>query len=229
MLDCFITRGILTEADRAELLEPAPVFERPALDVFHPIDFIAASRGGAYRFLDDNRAKLLIPAQRGPRRHRDRPRQQVDAGRPIAARADRRAICLARGAASRRGALRPLRRRADDDAVRRDHGARPERQPDTWVAQAWQRSVGTNAVAVAEQAAGAKRRAELLETIAARVESGMIGKTIAGELGLIERASPPFGTRKVDGTIRFELSPHFSIRGDAENDNTGDRQWQISF
>src|SRR5262249_39392320 len=61
MLDCFIKRGILTKADRDELLAPAPVFERPALDVFHPIDAIAASRGGAYRFLDDNRAKLLIP------------------------------------------------------------------------------------------------------------------------------------------------------------------------
>src|SRR5262249_41330393 len=61
MLDCFIRPGIVTEADRAGLLEPAPVFKRPALDVFHPVDAIAASRGGAYRFLDDNRVKLLIP------------------------------------------------------------------------------------------------------------------------------------------------------------------------
>ena len=57
----------------------------------------------------------------------------------------------------------------------------------------------------------------------------MIGETVGGELGLLERASPPFGVQKVDGTVRFELAPHFSIRGDAENDNTGDRQWQISF
>jgi hypothetical protein len=61
MLDCFIKRGVLTEADRTTLLGPAPVFQRPPLDVFHPVDAIAASRGGAYRFLDDNRAKLLIP------------------------------------------------------------------------------------------------------------------------------------------------------------------------
>ena len=57
----------------------------------------------------------------------------------------------------------------------------------------------------------------------------MIGETIGGELGLLERASPPFGVEKVDGTIHFSLAPHFSIHGDAENDHMGDRQWQISF
>jgi hypothetical protein len=61
MIDCFIKRGILEEADRKKLMEPAPVFRRPALDVFHSVESIAASRGGAYRFLDDNRAKLFIP------------------------------------------------------------------------------------------------------------------------------------------------------------------------
>ena len=54
-------RHPLQKPTRTELLAPAPVFKRPPLDVFHPIDAIAASRGGAYRFLDDNRAKLLIP------------------------------------------------------------------------------------------------------------------------------------------------------------------------
>src|SRR5262249_7356065 len=61
MLDCFVKRGILTEADKDQFLRPGPVFKRPPLDVFHPVEAIAASRGGAYRFLDDNRAKLMIP------------------------------------------------------------------------------------------------------------------------------------------------------------------------
>ena len=61
MLDVFVKRGILTGKERKELLEPAPVFTRPPLDIFHPIEAIAASRGGAYRFLDDNRANLFIP------------------------------------------------------------------------------------------------------------------------------------------------------------------------
>ena len=229
MLDCFIARGILTEADKAELLEPAPVFKRPALDVFHPVDFIAASRGGAYRFLDDNRAKLLIPfnadlvvteivrASKLTRDGRSLPDQ-------IVVQYVWREELLLEGERFGRFAGERTTMLCGATMVLDQNGNQIH-----WSRKPSSGSVGTNAVAVAEQAAGAKRRAELLETIAARVESGMIGEAIGGELGLIERASPPFGTRKVDGTIRFELAPHFSIRGDAENDNTGDRQWQISF
>ena len=35
--------------------------------------------------------------------------------------------------------------------------------------------------------------------------------------------------QKVDGAIRFQLAPHFSIRSDSDDGHTGDRQWQISF
>ena len=83
---------------------------------------------------------------------------------------------------------------------------------------------------MAEQAEGARRRAELLDTIAARVASGMIGETVGGELGLLERASPPFGV--AEGRRRRSASAWrrtSRIRGDAEDDDTGDRQWQISF
>src|SRR5688572_23036986 len=61
MLDVFIERGILAKSVRAELSERRHVFERLDLDVFHDIDGIATSRADAYRFLDDNRGKLLIP------------------------------------------------------------------------------------------------------------------------------------------------------------------------
>ena len=229
MLDCFIARGILDETDRATLLAPAPVFKRPRLDVFHSVDAIAASRGGAYRFLDDNRAKLLIPpnadlivteivrANKFARDGRALPEQVIVQyvwreellleGERLGRFAGERTTMLC-------GATMVL-----DQNGNQIH----------WSRKPGSASVGTNAVAVAEQAAGAKRRAELLDTIAARAESGTIGEMIGGELGLLERATPPFGVQKVDGTIRFELAPHFSIRGDAENDNTGDRQWQISF
>jgi hypothetical protein len=98
-----------------------------------------------------------------------------------------------------------------------------------WARKPGSVSVGTNAAAAAEQAEGAARRRELLETIAARVAAGTIGETIGGELGLLERATPPFGFQRLDRTIRFQLAPHFSIRADIELDDTGDRQWQISF
>jgi hypothetical protein len=229
MLDCFIKRGVLTEADRAELLEPAPVFQRPPLDVFHPVDAIAASRGGAYRFLDDNRAKLLIPlnadlivteivrASKLARDGRSLPDQiivqyiwreeLVLEGERFGRFAGERTTMLC-------GATMVL-----DQNGNLIH----------WARRPGSASVGANAAAAAEHAEGAARRNELLETIAARVAAGTIGETIGGELGLLERATPPFGFQKVDGTIRFQLAPHFSIRGDVELDDTGDRQWQISF
>ena len=98
-----------------------------------------------------------------------------------------------------------------------------------WSRKPGSTSVGTHPAAIAEQVEGAKRREELLNTIAARIEAGMIGETVGGELGLLARASPPFGVQKVDGTINFTRAPHFSIQGDAEDLNIGDRQWQISF
>jgi hypothetical protein len=229
MIDCFIKRGILDKSERESLLEPAPVFKRPALDVYHHVDAIAASRGGAYRFLDDNRAKLLIPlnadlvvteivrANKFTRDGRSLPEQIVIQyvwreevlleGDRFGRFADERTTMLC-------GATMVL-----DQNGNQIH----------WSRKPGSTNVGTSETAVAEQAEGALRRTELLDTIAARIAAGMIGETVGGELGLLERASPPFGVQKVDGTLRFTLAPHFSIRGDAEYDNMGDRQWQISF
>jgi hypothetical protein len=229
MLDCFIKRGILYEPDRDELLEPAPVFKRPALDVFHPVDAIAASRGGAYRFLDDNRAKLLIPlnadlvvteivrANKFARDGRSLPDQ-------IIVQYIWREELLLEGERFGRFAGERTTMLCGATMVLDQNGNQIH-----WSRKPGSASVGTHKAAVAEQAQGAARRAELLDTIAARVASGTIGDTVGGELGLLERASPPFGFQRVDGTIRFALSPHFSLRGDAEDDHIGDRQWQISF
>jgi hypothetical protein len=229
MLDCFIKRGILTEDDREEQRMAKPVFERPPLDVFHPIDAIAASRGGAYRFLDDNRAKLLIPLNadlvvseivRANKLTRDRralPEQ-------IIVQYIWREEVLLEGERFGRFAGERTTMLCGATMVLDENGNLIH-----WTRKPGSASVGSSKDAVQEQADGAKRRDKLLNTIAARIASGMIGETIGGELGLLERASPPFGVQRIDGTVRFTLSPHFSIRGDAENDDTGDRQWQISF
>lgn len=229
MLDCFIKRGILKKADRAALLAPTPVFRRPALDVFHSVDAIAASRGGAYRFLDDNRAKLFIPpnadlivadvvrANKATRDGRSLPEQiivqyvwredvRLDGERFGRFNGERTTmLCGATIVLDQNGNL--------------IH----------WARKPGSTRVGTNLAAVAEEAKGLERRKEVLDTIAARIASGMIGETIGGELGLLERASPPFGVQRVDGTIRFQRAPHFSIQGDCEDRCIGERQWQISF
>jgi hypothetical protein len=229
MIDCFIKRGIFDESERATLLEPSPVFRRPTLDVFHPIDAIAASRGGAYRFLDDNRAKLFIPLNadlviteivRANKYTRD--------GRPlpeqIVVQYVWREEVLLEGERFGRFDGERTTMLCGATLVLDQNGNQIH-----WARKPGSADVGTSEAAVAEQAVGARRREELLDAIAARVAAGMIGETVGGELGLLERASPPFGVQRIDGTIRFSLAPHFSIRGDAEYDDMGDRQWQISF
>jgi hypothetical protein len=231
MLDCFIRRGILAETDREALLASAPLFRRLPLEVFHPIEAIAASRGGAYRFLDDNREKLLIPrnadlvvseivrASKLARDGRSLPDQVVVqyvwreelelVGERFGRFGGERTtmLCGATMVLDENGNLIHWVRKPGCGAIGK----------------------GTAAAALAEQAAGEARRNELLDTLAARIAAGMIGETVGGALGLLERSTPPFGFQKVDGTIRFQLSPHFTLRGDVELDDTGDRQWQISF
>jgi hypothetical protein len=229
MLDCFIKRGVLKEADRKLLMEPAAVFKRPALDVFHSVDSIAASRGGAYRFLDDNRAKLMIPlnadliipeiirASKSTRDGLPQPEQ-------IIVQYLWREELLLEGArfgqfAGERTTMMCGATMVLDQSGNLIH----------WARQPGSVSVGDSKAAQTEQADGIRRRKELLDTIAARIAAGMIGETIDGELGLLERASPPFTVQRVDGEVHFGLAPHFSLRGDADYDDTGDRQWQISF
>ena len=130
MIDCFIKRGILEEADRKKLMEPAPVFRRPALDVFHSVEL---DRSLARRRLPLSRRQSRQAVHSFERRYRnprDRARQQAHSRRATVAAADHRPISLARGAGARRQQVRPLCRRTHHDAMRRDHGARPERQPD---------------------------------------------------------------------------------------------------
>jgi hypothetical protein len=98
-----------------------------------------------------------------------------------------------------------------------------------WARKPGTSDVGDSKAARDERTDGIRRRTELLDTIAVRAAAGMIGETIGGELGLLEPASPPFTVQRVDGTVRFGLAPHFSLAGDTPLDDTGDRQWQISF
>ncbi len=229
MLDVFVKRGILTTDDAAQLMQPRPVFTRPALDVFHAVESIAASRGGAYRFLDDNRAKLLIP-----------PNADLVVAEIVRA----RKLALDGRMLPEQIVLQYVWREEialDGERFGRFAGTRTTMLCGAtmvldqngnlihWVRKPGSAPVGDGKAAQDDQAEGGRRRAELLDTIAARVAAGMIGETIGGALGVLESASPPFGVEEVDGTVRFTRAPHFAISGDAHDDATGGRQWQISF
>jgi hypothetical protein len=227
MIDVFIDRGILDKAERAALLEPHQVFERLDLDVFHDIGSISGSRADAYRFLDDNRRKLFIPAnadvlvfdlstaQKLTREARRLPRQillqyiwreDVVLDGPEFGRFDGQTTSLLCG-----GTL-ALNQNGELLAWSRKPGSQPTAESDA---------------ASAEQAQGVARRTAFLEALARRIKTGRIGAEVGGERGLLLKSIPPLISRTVDGAVRFELSPHFGIHED-EDDTYGGRAWQIS-
>ena len=62
LIKVFRKRGILSEEDEQRLTQPRYLHDRLELCVYHDISSISRSRAAAYRFLDDNRQELLIPA-----------------------------------------------------------------------------------------------------------------------------------------------------------------------
>ncbi len=96
-----------------------------------------------------------------------------------------------------------------------------------WARKPGTQPTGTNAAAVEEQGKGAYRENAFLESLARRIRSGRIGTALESEAGLLPKAIPPLTAQRVDGALRFELSPHFGIRDD-EDDVEGGRAWQIS-
>ena len=230
MMEVFQQRQILDEDDLKDLKEPQQVFERLTLDVYHDVDRIAASRAEAYRFLDDNRDRLFIPdnvdvivsdlyaAQKLTRQARRLPeqvviqyvwREDVQLSGPDFGRFDGQSTSLLCG-----GTLALDRNGNVLEWVRK---------PGTGFQGSGQRK-GDDAI---ERELGAKRLAELKKSIADRVKAGRIGSVPGGAKGLLATKVPPLISREVGGALRFELSPHFAIHDDAEDD-MGERQWQIS-
>jgi hypothetical protein len=228
MLDVFIERGILTESDRETLRKPHQIFERLALDVFHDVDTLASSRANAYRFLDDNRRKLFIPsnadvtvsdlytAEKMTREARRLPRQvvlqyiwreDVILEGPQFGQFDGAPTSMLCG-----GTL-ALNQNGETMAWSRKPGS--------------QLTGGNQKRAAEEQAKGIARKAAFLEALAAQVKYGRIGPQIGGEKGLLLTSVPPMTSRVIDGTVRFQLTPHFGIHDDSKEEQGG-RRWQIS-
>ena len=228
MFEVFVERGVLAAGDESELFTPRHLFERLELDVFHDVDAIAASRSDAYRFLDDNRRRLFIPrnadvtvvdlctAQKLTRQARRQPRQvllqyvwreDVPLDGPQFGRfagASTTMLC---------GGTLAFNENGEVLAWARKPGSEP---------------VGDAAGASDEVARGTKRRRAFVEALQRRIQTGRIGAPIGGARGLLESSIAPLTFRTVDGALRFELSPHFSIRDDREQDEVGGRAWQIS-
>ena len=227
MVEAFIGRGILREEDRASLLTPHHVFDRIELDVFHDVESIASSRADAYRFLDDNRRKLFIPAnadlivadlstaQKLTRQARRLPKQillQYIWREDVTLDGAEFGRFNGEVASMLCGATLAMNENGDVMA---------------WARKPGSQATGKSKAAVEEQARGAARRAEFLAALAQRITTGRVGTPIGSEKGILARKTPPLTSRIVDGAVRFELTPHFGIHDDADDDQGG-RSWQIS-
>lgn len=230
MMEVFQERGILDEGDLKNLRQPRQVFERLTLDVYHDVDRLATSRAEAYRFLDDNRDRLFIPdnvdvtvsdlysAQKLTRQARRLPeqviiqyvwREDVELKGPEFGRFEGQSASLLCG-----GTL----------ALDRDGTVLAwVRKPGISFKGSGQRK-GDDAI---ERELGLERLADFKKSILDRVKAGRIGNVPGGAKGLLGTKIPPLISREVDGAFRFEISPHFAIHDDADDD-MGERQWQIS-
>jgi hypothetical protein len=228
MFDIFVKRGILEESERDELLGVRHVFQRIAnLAVFHDPETIASSRAEAYRFLDDNRDALFIPrfadvtvadlftAQKLTREGRRLPQQ-------IVLQYVWREDVMLQGERFGRFAGQATSLLCGGTLALDQNGN----------VMAWRRKPGSVKGGRGEQAdkeaeEGARRKAQLLDSVARRVKAGRIGETLESPKGMVGGTIAPFTARTVDGALRFELSPHFGIHDD-EHDEMGSAQWQIS-
>lgn len=237
LIDVFSKRGILSGDDEKALKEPRYLTERLELSVRQNIDGISRSRAAAYRFLDDNREDLLIPAScdffvADLYDARKRTRQNQPLPQQIVLEYAWREELLLDGPRFGSFASRQTTMLCGGTIVFNEDGnvvswmTKPGSLPYGGKRVRGGKLSGLWAAAVAE---GTARRDALLHALAAQVAAGGIGTAAGSEKGLIGPMVPPI-TAEDDGEIvRFRLSPHLHLSEEKDLERTGARQWEISF
>jgi hypothetical protein len=236
IISVFRKRGILSEEDEKHLREPGYLIERLSLSVRHNIRSISWSRAAAYRFLDDNREDLAIPASRDffvadlydarkrGRQNLPQPRQIILeyawreevtlTGTRFGPYAGRRTTMLCGGTVvfNEDGNVLSWMMKPGSQP----YGGKRERGGK--VRQLWQDAV----------AEGTARRQAMLDNIAAQIAAGRVGAVVGSANGLIGSMVPPVTVDDDGEFVRFQLSPHLHLSEDKHLAHAGDRQWQIS-
>jgi hypothetical protein len=221
LLGVFRDREILDKNDVNTLNEPRYLYERLKLSVSHDIGDMSRSRAAAYRFLDDNRDDLLIPAfqdfviadlydankcnRRGERLPRQVVleyvwREDVALDGPEYGAFNRQSTSMLCG-----GTLV-----LDENGNVLSWVQKPGTQPfgkagkggaaaDNWKA------------AVKE---GRRRREALLENLATQIAHGRVGVAIGTEKGLLATRMPPLAAESNGELVHFRLSPHLHLSED---------------
>lgn len=239
LIKVFRDREILSADDEAVLREPRYLYDRLDLSVRHSLDDIARSRAAAYRFLDDNREDLLIPASRDffvadLYDVKKRFRQNLPLPRQIVLQYAWREEVLLDGPQFGRFAGRTTTMLCGGTIVFNENGnvlswmRKPGSEPyggkrprEGKTAEEWAKAVHEGAV----------RKAALLELLAAQIAACRIGTLLGSPNGLMASMVPPMIAEGDGELVRFQLSPHLHLSGDEDVANaseTGERQWEIS-
>ena len=203
------------------------------------MDSLSRSRAAAYRFLDDNREYLLIPASRDffvsdLYEARKRGRQNLMMPRQIVLQYAWREEVELSGAQFGKYDGKTTSMLCGGTLVFDDNGTLL-----SWMmkpgSEAYGRPVGRGkrterwAAAVKE---GTARRSAFLQNLADQIAEGEVGVTLETAKGFIG-ASVPLVIADEDGDgnrIRFRLAPHLHLSKDDQlrRTKTGERKWEIS-
>lgn len=241
--DIFVAREIISCDEGKALLEPAPLYDRMPGAIAHDPELIGSSRAEAYRYLDDNRDKLFIPD------HVDiivdevfSARKMVGMGlfqpKQIILQYLWREELILEGTRFSAFSGKTTSLLCGGTMVFDVNGSllywtrKPGSEPSAPSLVAMERRAKrkklfkTDEDALAETDAGVKRKESYLDALARRIEEGMVGEELGGPEGLVGTLTPPLIAREVEGSIRFELAPHFHI--DDDDSNLGALRWQMS-
>ena len=227
ILNVFVKRKILNEKDRTTYLTPRYIYDSPNLDVYHDIGDISRSRATAYRFLDDNRNKLFIPA------NQDVIVADLYDANKYAQRASR---------LPRQIILEYIWR--EDVVLNGKKFGEFDGQNTTMLCGgtivfddkgnilSWFRkpgSIGGEGEKWEEEIKGGQKRlSDFLNDLAKRIQAGEIGAVLGSSKGMVGSLVPPLTVSKQDGVLKFELSPHLNLNEEDHKHYKGGKQWQVS-
>jgi hypothetical protein len=239
LIKVFLKRKIFTAADEKELKRPTYLNDRIELAVRPHIDSLSRSRAAAYRFLDDNREYLLIPASRDffvadLYEARKRGRQNLMMPRQIVLQYAWREEVELSGARFGKYDGKTTTMMCGGTLVFDDNGTvlswmmKPGSEP-------YGRLIGTGknkrterwAAAVTE---GTARRTAFLEHLAAQIAEGDVGVALETAKGFVGASVPPVIAEEDGDRIRFRLAPHLHLSNADQllRNKTGERKWEIS-
>ena len=75
---------------------------------------------------------------------------------------------------------------------------------------------------------GRKRKRELLDELASRIGAGQVGAALGSSKGMLGTHVPSVSVSTEGEGLRFELSPHMSLRGEDHDHYQGGPRWEPS-